>query len=208
MMTTSHLRQLPLVLQRRQNHGHRRRRPANDKGLYALVPIHKVSTISTDYSSTGAHSLKNTPKSVRLHEPGLTGRQIRRQLHRRPHAHGTRVLDRLYNGFYPAMASARSSIPPAASSPGIAKTPASSSPCPARTIRLRPNLGLLESDGKWLVYSRARAEDPYPAGYKRSQYANDPNETQIQYDLYRIPFNDAKVASPNASSEPLKRHEQ
>ena len=23
--------------------------PANDKGLYALVPVHKVSTISTDY---------------------------------------------------------------------------------------------------------------------------------------------------------------
>ena len=30
-------------------------------------------------------------------------------------------------------------------------------------------------------------------------YANDPNETQIQYDLYKIPFNDGK----GGKAEPL-----
>ena len=29
-----------------------------------------------------------------------------------------------------------------------------------------------------------------------AEYANDPNETQIQYDLYRIPFNDGRGGEP------------
>jgi tetratricopeptide (TPR) repeat protein len=44
-------------------------------------------------------------------------------------------------------------------------------------------------DGKYLVFVRAAARDPYPEGVPMAQYANDPNETQIKYDLYRIPFN-------------------
>jgi tetratricopeptide (TPR) repeat protein len=44
-------------------------------------------------------------------------------------------------------------------------------------------------DGNYLVFARANARDPYPEGQKMAEYANDPNETQIQYDLYRIPFN-------------------
>ena len=44
-------------------------------------------------------------------------------------------------------------------------------------------------DGKYLVFVRAEAKDPYPEGAPMARYANDPNETQIKYDLYRIPFN-------------------
>jgi tetratricopeptide (TPR) repeat protein len=51
-------------------------------------------------------------------------------------------------------------------------------------------------DGSYLVYSRAKARDPYPPGQPPSRFANDPNETQIQYDLYRIPFNNGKGGSP------------
>ncbi len=47
-------------------------------------------------------------------------------------------------------------------------------------------------DGKFLVFARAEARDPYPVGAKLAEYANDPGETRIQYDLYRIPFNDGK----------------
>jgi Flp pilus assembly protein TadD len=47
-------------------------------------------------------------------------------------------------------------------------------------------------DGKYLIFSQAEARAPYPAGAKKPEYANDPNETQIQYDLYKIPFNDGK----------------
>jgi len=44
-------------------------------------------------------------------------------------------------------------------------------------------------DGKYLIFSRARAGDPYPPNAPRPTHANDPREPQIQYDLYRIPFN-------------------
>jgi len=47
-------------------------------------------------------------------------------------------------------------------------------------------------DGKYLVFARAEARDAYPEGRKLAGYANDPNETPIQYDLYRIPFNGGK----------------
>jgi hypothetical protein len=47
-------------------------------------------------------------------------------------------------------------------------------------------------DGKYLVFARAEAKDPYPVGRPIAERANDPNETPVQYDLYRIPFNGGK----------------
>ena len=51
-------------------------------------------------------------------------------------------------------------------------------------------------DGKYLVYAQAEARDPYPEGRKLAEYANDPDETPIQYDLCRIPFNGGKGGKP------------
>ncbi len=47
-------------------------------------------------------------------------------------------------------------------------------------------------DGEYLIFSRAEARDPYPPGAEKPLHANDPNETQIQYDLYRIPFDEGR----------------
>jgi tetratricopeptide (TPR) repeat protein len=47
-------------------------------------------------------------------------------------------------------------------------------------------------DGSYLVFARAEARPAYAKGAKLAERANDPNETQIQYDLYRIPFNDGR----------------
>ena len=47
-------------------------------------------------------------------------------------------------------------------------------------------------DGKYLVFARAQARDAYPPGARMAERANDPNETPIQYDLYRIPFRDGQ----------------
>ena len=55
-------------------------------------------------------------------------------------------------------------------------------------------------DGKYLVFARAAATDPVPADGVMAKYANDPREVQIQYDLYRIPFNDGRGGRP----EPIK----
>lgn len=52
--------------------------------------------------------------------------------------------------------------------------------------------GVWSPDGKYVVFARARARDPEQPGQAMPAAANDPNETQIQYDLYRVPFNDGK----------------
>jgi tetratricopeptide (TPR) repeat protein len=54
-------------------------------------------------------------------------------------------------------------------------------------------------DGEYLVFSRAEAQDAYPSGGKPAAYANDPNETQVRYDLYRIPFHEGK----GGTAEPI-----
>ena len=54
--------------------------------------------------------------------------------------------------------------------------------------------GVWSPDGKYIVFARARGAGLREcAGQETAMLcANDPNETQIQYDLYRIPFNDGK----------------
>ncbi len=54
-------------------------------------------------------------------------------------------------------------------------------------------------DGEYLIFARAEARDAYPKGFVFPQRANDPNEPQIQYDLYRIPFRGGRGGTP----EPL-----
>jgi tetratricopeptide (TPR) repeat protein len=49
--------------------------------------------------------------------------------------------------------------------------------------------GVWSPDGKYIVFARAEAKDPDPEGQKSPLQANDPNEVQIQYSLYRVPFN-------------------
>jgi Flp pilus assembly protein TadD len=59
--------------------------------------------------------------------------------------------------------------------------------------------GVWSPDGKWVVFIRAKAQDPYPAGRPIAAHANDPNEIQIQYDLYKVPFNNGK----GGTAEPI-----
>ncbi len=47
-------------------------------------------------------------------------------------------------------------------------------------------------DGKTLVFLKAPAQAPYPEGRKTAEYAGDPNEVPVQYDLYRIPFDEGR----------------
>ena len=53
-------------------------------------------------------------------------------------------------------------------------------------------------DGKFVVFARAEARAPETPGQNVPKHANDPEETQIKYDLYRIPFNGGKGGVPVA----------
>jgi len=55
-------------------------------------------------------------------------------------------------------------------------------------------------DGGTIVFARAAATDPYSKDRPRAAYAGDPNETPIQYDLYRIPFRGGSGGTP----EPIR----
>jgi tetratricopeptide (TPR) repeat protein len=54
-------------------------------------------------------------------------------------------------------------------------------------------------DGQYLVFARAAAQEPNPEGAPLALAANDPNERQVRYDLYRIPFNHGQ----GGAAEPL-----
>jgi Tetratricopeptide repeat/WD40-like Beta Propeller Repeat len=56
--------------------------------------------------------------------------------------------------------------------------------------------GVWSPDGKWVIFARAEAKDPDPPGMTLPQHANDPDEIQIQYSLYRVPFNGGLGGKP------------
>jgi len=60
--------------------------------------------------------------------------------------------------------------------------------------------GVWSPDGRYLVFARATATNPDPPGVPLAKFANDPNELQIQYDLYRVPFNHGE----GGTAEPIR----
>ena len=172
--------------------------PANDKGLYALLPLKKVSTISNDYIVRwSAFSESRAQKRFGfMSQVSPDGNYVVNSIDV-PHAHGVRVIDRLYNGFYANYGFGQVFYPTRGVLAWYSKQSGTLKPLPGADD---PNYvhtsAFWSPDGKYLVFSRAKARDPYPPGVQRATYANDPNETQIQYDLYRIPFNDGQGGTP------------
>ena len=56
--------------------------------------------------------------------------------------------------------------------------------------------GVWSPDGKYIVFARAEAKDPEPVDGKLPLHSNDPQEVQIQYSLYRVPFNNGLGGKP------------
>ncbi len=185
--------------------------PKNDKGLYAIVPVAKNMTIRNDnvirWSSfqedPAARSVDPAVKRygfmsqvspdgrfvvTSIGPPGMTNSHQNKLPGFAP-GMANRLYSMNFKGppfnqvFYPTRgilvwydrAEGKLRPLPGADDPQFVQTSAFWSP-----------------DGKYLIFSRAVAKDPYPEGVPDAEYANDPNETQIQYDLYKIPFNDGK----------------
>jgi Flp pilus assembly protein TadD len=185
--------------------------PRNDKGLYALVPVSKEMTIRNSnvlhWSSFGLNDeARAADPAVKrfgfMSQVSPDGRYVVTSIgppnntnkhHGEEPGFASGILDRLYSTnfrsiefsqvFYPTRGilawydrkEGRMRPLPGADDPQYVHTSAFWSP-----------------DGKYLIFSRAVARDPYPAGVPRPEFANDPNETQIQYDLYKIPFNEGR----------------
>lgn len=168
--------------------------PGNDKGLYAIIPVERHTSIRNEYVIRWS-SFAEEKASKRfgfMSQISPDGQYVITSIEN-PGSHIQNFDRRLFNGFYPcygfgqvfyptrgvlawySKATGKLQTLPGADDPDYVQTSAFWSP-----------------DGKYLVHSRAKAKDPYYEGQKVATYANDPNETQIQYDLYRIPFNDGK----------------
>ncbi len=176
--------------------------PQNDKGLYGIIPVHKTTVIDNKHVIHWASYSDQDSKKLFAFMSQISpdGKYVITSIDV-PSNKGPRVVDRLYNGFYRnygfgqvffttkgilAWYSVKDKklLPlPGADNPKYVQTSAFWSP-----------------DGKYLIFSRALAENPYHPGQKPSTYANSPDETQIKYNLYRIPFNNGK----GGKAEPVK----
>jgi len=168
--------------------------PQNDKALYGLVPIRKVSSIENKYViHWSAFSEQGSPKRFGfMSQISPTGKYVVTSIEV-PGSRGRRVDSRIYQGFYSYFGFGQVFYPTrgilawySGESGKLERLPGADDPQYVQTGAFwSPN-------EKFLVFSRAIARDPYAPGQKASEFANDPNETQIQYDLYRVPFNEGR----------------
>jgi tetratricopeptide (TPR) repeat protein/Tol biopolymer transport system component len=171
--------------------------PQNSKGLYALVSVKPETTIRTaDIVPWGvSHDNKGTPlgRVGFMSQVSPDGKHVVTTVQpagrsRESNYYVINFKDyRFLQVFYPAR--------------GIlawySRESGERRPLPgADDPRYVQTDGVWSPDGQYLVFARAEARDPNPPDGKLAEYANDPKELQIQYDLYRIPFNGGQGGQP------------
>jgi tetratricopeptide (TPR) repeat protein len=172
--------------------------PGNDKGLYGIVPVKAETSIRNEYVIRWS-SFAEEKASKRfgfMSQISPDGQYVVTSIE--PPASHIRDFDaRLYNGFYKDYGFGQVFYPTRGVLAWYSKASGKLKPLPgADDPRYVQTSAFWSPDGKYLVFSRAEAKDPYYEGQKVAQFANDPNETQIQYDLYRIPFNGGRGGTP------------
>lgn len=159
--------------------------PDGDKGAYALVDLERDTTIATEDVITWT-SFKDKPAGHKtlgfLSQVSPDGRYALTTLNEALYV--ANFLDyRFLQVFYPTRGilawydreSGRMEALPGADDPAYVHCD-----------------GVWTPDGKQVVLARAKARDPYIPGRPLATHPNDPNETPIQYDLYRMPFDGGK----------------
>jgi len=166
--------------------------PGNDKGLYAIVPVKSEMSIRTQDMISWSSLTDETAPTSRIgfmSQVSPDGKYVLTNYRGQTKELSTGYFTVNYNDyrflqvFYPTRsivawydrATGQKHPLPGADDPRYVQTNAVWSP-----------------DSKYVVFARAEAMDPYPPGNKMPRHANDPEEPQIKYDLYRIPFNGGK----------------
>jgi tetratricopeptide (TPR) repeat protein/Tol biopolymer transport system component len=172
--------------------------PQNDKGLYAVVPIKPQMTINASDMVTWNPS---HDRQVALNRVGFMsqvspdGKYVLTTVNpadRPPEANYYVVNFKNYRFlqvFYPTrgvLAWYRRENGEREPLPG------------ADDARYVQTDGVWSPDGSYVVFARAEAKQAYPADGKMATYANDPTEVQIQYNLYRVPFNEGRGGKAEA----------
>jgi Flp pilus assembly protein TadD len=185
--------------------------PRNDKGLYALVPVAKNMTIRNQdvihWSSFQLNSEagKSEPAVKRfgfMSQVSPDGRYVVTSIGPPDNGNSNQnkvpgfasgLLDRLFSTNYKDFRFLQVFYPTRGILAWYDKKDGTMRPLPgADDPQFVQTSAFWSPDGKYLVFSRATARDPYPVGAPKPEYANDPREPQIQYDLYKIPFNEGR----------------
>ncbi len=173
--------------------------PANDKGLYAVVPVQKNMTIQSKdmvhWNTDGNVGTVRVGFMSQVSPAGqyvlstFAGPELSRMI---DSYYVTNFMDyRFLQVFFPT----RGILEYYNRATGLrAPLPGADDPKYVQTD------GVWSPDGKYIVFARALAREPRPHGQLAATHANDPDETQIQYDLYRIPFNGGK----GGTAEPIE----
>lgn len=189
--------------------------PKNDKGLYALVPITQHAAIRNQdvirWSSMQADTtLATSEPAVKrfgfMSQVSPNGRYVITSVGP-PHVANTHddknpdfapgLSDRLFSTTYMHVDFTQVFYPTRGILVWYDREEAKLRPLPgADDPQYVQTSAFWSPDGEYLIYSRAKAVDPYPEGAKKPESANDPNEPQVQYDLYKILFNDGKGGTP------------
>ena len=168
--------------------------PENDKGLYAMVPVESHISIKAKdvvhWNTDGKVGLSRVGFMSQVSPDGryalttFAGPQLKIN----ESYYVTNFLDhRFLQVFYPTR--------------GILewydRTTGLRQPLPgADDPRYVQTDGVWSRDGKWIVFARAAARPPRAPNQPVALHANDENETAIQYELYRVPFNDGRGGTP------------
>ncbi len=172
--------------------------PGNDKGLYGIVPVKRETSIRNEnvlrWSSFAEE--KASKRFGFMSQISPDGQYVITSIEN-PGSHIKDFDSRFYNGFYRDYGFGQVFYPTKGILAWYSKASGKLKPLPGADDPAFVQASAFWSpDGKYLVFSRAPAKEPYHEGQNVAQYANSPDETQIQYDLYRIPFNNGKGGTP------------
>jgi len=174
--------------------------PQNDKGLYALVPVQKETSIRNQdvikWSSFGA-KLGGKLRAAFMSQVSPDGRYVVTTIEDPGPQNRRDLFDKYYSANFKDHRFLQVFFPTRGILAWYSRETGQLHPLPgANDPRYVQTDGVWSPDGKYIVFARAEAKVPYSDGWRLAEYANDPNETQIQYDLYRVPFNDGKGGTP------------
>jgi Flp pilus assembly protein TadD len=172
--------------------------PGNDKGLYGIVPVKKETSIRNEnvlrWSSFAEE--RASKRFGFMSQISPDGQFVVTSIEN-PGSHIRDFDSRFYNGFYRDYGFGQVFFPTKGILAWYSKATGKLKPLPGADDPAYVQASAFWSpDGKYLIFSRAVAKEPYHEGQSVAQFANSPDETQIQYDLYRIPFNDGKGGTP------------
>jgi len=177
--------------------------PQNDRGLYALVPVARQTSIRTrDVIKWPTVRDPNIPRlrAAFMSQISPDGRYVLSTIDdpdAAKRAGGATLEDKYYTANFLDYRFLQVFYPTRGILAWYDRDTKRLQPLPgANDPRYVQTSGVWSRDGKYIVFARAEAKTPYPPGSQMALYANDPKETQVQYDLYRIPFNEGMGGQP------------